>query len=104
VAIFTTIHPAAATTCNTRKQVIGWLASVADVDEQDVAFRCRSEVGSKIPLAAFDRSGVVRVAWAIDYVCYPVCCGHFHCRARWGALLHQVRLVIVKHIHMLPRI
>ena len=57
-----------------------------------------------IPLAAFDRSGVVRVAWAIDYVCYPVCCGHFCCRARWGDLSHQVRLVIVKHIHMLPRI
>ena len=61
-------------------------------------------VDALIPLAAFDRSVVVRVAWAIDYVCYPVCCGHFHCRARWGALLHQVRLVIVKHIHMLPRI
>jgi hypothetical protein len=73
----------------------------------DVCKLCIASIsldGRFIPLAAFDRSVVVRVAWAIDYVCYPVCCGHFQCPARWGALLHQVRLVIVKHIHMLPRI
>jgi hypothetical protein len=39
--------------------------------------------GGSIPKAAVDGSGVVRLAWAIKYVRYLRCCGHFR-RAEIG--------------------
>ena len=39
--------------------------------------------GCNIPKAAVDGSGVVRLAWAIKYVRYLRCCGHFR-RAEIG--------------------